>query len=354
MICDQNFMKDISICKSDFDMDYVNSFLKENGGNHVSHLVFLQDKKIYWASDQRVLIVYKRIANKLVVLGDPIGEESFIQGAIREFNEYSKKKGLKPIFYQISPEFMAYYHETGYRFLKLGEEGTVNLQNFSLAGKQGAKLRTRFNKFARNSYTFDVIKPPYTRELLLELKEISDSWLGNQKEKGFSVVSFSEDYVSRFPLALLSNADGNVIAFATLATDYKNSISIDLMRKSSNSPHGTMDVLFIHIFNWAKEKGYHTCSLGMAPLSNVGKCKYSFMSEKLIRLAYLHGNSLYKFKGLKEFKSKFACTWEPKYLAYKTTFLPATLLQLIILINSRPASKPKVVDRIMYLFNRAV
>ncbi|MFS0638820.1 phosphatidylglycerol lysyltransferase domain-containing protein [Mesobacillus foraminis] len=93
------------------------------------------------------------------------------------------------------------------------------------------------------------------------------------------------------------------------------------MRKSSHSPHGTMDVLFIHIFNWAKEKGYHTCSLGMAPLSNVGKCKHSFLSEKLIRLAYLHGNSLYKFKGLKEFKSKFACTWEPKYLAYKTTFL---------------------------------
>lgn len=334
-------------------MDQLISFLTENGGNHVSHLFFLQDKEFYWAAQEKVLIVYKRTANKLVVLGDPIGEESSIQEAIKEFSEYSKGKGLKPIFYQISPKYMAYYHETGYRFLKLGEEGTVNLQNFSLAGKQGAKLRTRFNKFTRNSYTFKVLKPPYSKQLLSEIKEISDSWLGNQNEKGFSVVSFSEDYVSRFPLALLCDPAGKIIAFATLATDYKKSISIDLMRKSASSPHGTMDVLFIHIFNWAKENEYKTCSLGMAPLSNVGECKHSFLSEKLIRLAYLHGNSLYKFKGLKEFKSKFACTWEPKYLAYKTSFLPATLIQLILLINSRPVPKKKVVEKIFYLFYKA-
>jgi phosphatidylglycerol lysyltransferase len=40
----------------------------------------------------------------------------------------------------------------------------------------------------------------------------------------------------------------------SIATDYKKSITIDLMRKLADSPHGTMDVLFIHIFKWAKEK----------------------------------------------------------------------------------------------------
>ncbi|HZG71403.1 MAG TPA: phosphatidylglycerol lysyltransferase domain-containing protein [Chondromyces sp.] len=348
-----NFKTKLSPRRSNFDIDQLTSFLKENGGNHVSHLIFLQDKEIYWAEQQKVLIAYKRIANKLVVLGDPIGEERYILKAIKEFHEYSKNQGLTPIFYQITPKFMAYYHETGHRFLKLGEEGLVNLQHFSLAGKQGAKLRTRVNKFARNSYTFSVVYPPYSKELLSELKQVSDSWLGKQKEKGFSVVSFSEEYVSCFPLALLSAPDGSIIAFATLATDYRKTISIDLMRKSSDSPHGTMDVLFIHIFNWAKDNGYETCSLGMAPLSNVGKCKHSFINEKIIRLAYLHGNSLYKFKGLKEFKSKFACTWEPKYLAYKKTFLSTALIQLILLINNRPIPKYKVIEKIIYLFSKA-
>jgi phosphatidylglycerol lysyltransferase len=334
------------------DMDKIIAFLTNNGGNHSSHLILLQDKDVYWAQEEKVLIVYKKIGNKLVVLGDPIGEESLINKAIKEFNEYSEAKGLKPVFYQINPQNMHYYHETGFRFLKLGEEGTVNLANFSIEGKQGAKLRTRLNKFTRNNYTFSVVEPPYTWEVLSELRQISDSWLGNEKEKGFSVVSFSEEYVSFFPVAILADPNGRIIAFATLATDYKASIAIDLMRKSADAPHGTMDVLFIHIFKWAKERGYHSCSLGMAPLSNVGGCKHSFLSEKLIYMAYQHGNSLYNFKGLKEFKSKFACGWEPKYLAYKKTFLPVVLLQLVLLINSRPHPK-YVVKKIKYLFSKA-
>lgn len=335
----------------DSQIDRVITFLEENGGNHISHLILLQDKDVYWAAEGKVLIVYKNIGNKLVVLGDPIGAESLIPESIKEFQEFSESMGLKPVFYQISPRFMHLYHDTGYIFIKLGEEGTVNLQNFSIEGKQGAKLRTRLNKFARNSFTFNVIMPPYSKTILSELKGISDSWLGNQKEKGFSVVSFSEEYVSCFPIAVLNDPQGKIIAFATLATDYKKSIIIDLMRKMADSPHGTMDVLFIQIFKWAKENGYHNCSLGMAPLSNVGDCKYSFKSEKLIRLAYLHGSTMYNFKGLKEFKSKFTSGWEPKYMAYRKTFLPVVIIQLLLLVNSTPHPK-NVVDKIKYLMKK--
>jgi phosphatidylglycerol lysyltransferase len=342
-----------SLSQSNIDsqLDRVISFLEENGGNHLSHLVLLQDKDVFWAVEEQVLIVYKRIGNKLVVLGDPIGAESLISKSIKEFQDYSVSKGLKPIFYQISPRFMHLYHDTGYRFFKLGEEGIVNLHNFSIEGKQGARLRTRLNKFTRNSYSFCVIMPPYSKEIIAELIEISDAWLGNQKEKGFSVVSFSEEYVSCFPIALLNDPTGKAVAFATLATDHKKSITIDLMRKFPDSPHGTMDVLFIQIFKWAKEHGYQNCSLGMAPLSNVGDCKYSFNSEKFFRLAYLHGNSLYNFKGLKEFKNKFACGWEPKYLAYRKTSLLVVISQLLLLINSTPHPK-NIVDKIKYLMKK--
>lgn len=322
-------------CNLGMQIDQVTAFLKEHGGNHASHLIFLQDKKVYWAQEQKVLIIYKKIANKLVVLGDPIGEEAYLNAAIKEFYAYSENNGLKAIFYQISPRFMHHYHDSGYRFLKLGEEGKLNLENFSLLGKRAGKLRTSLNKFTRNGYSLQIVQPPYSAGLLAELKRVSDSWLGEQKEKGFSVAAFSEDYVSRFPIALISDSDGHAVAFATLASDYKTSLIIDLMRKTADSPPGTMDVLFVHIFNWAKEKGYHTCSLGMAPLANVGNCKHAFLREKMIHLIYQHGNAHYNFKGLKEFKSKFACSWEPKYLAYKKSFLPATMIHLLLLINNQ-------------------
>ena len=318
-------------------------FLKEQGGNHVSHLIFLKDKNEFWTKDHDVLIVYKQIFNKLVVLGDPIGEESKIQLAISEFDEFCKLKKVKPIFYQVSPKYMGFYHEMGFRFVKLGEEAITKLTCFSLEGKKCAKLRTKMNKLLRKGFTFHVIEPPHTQTILKELKTISDAWLGNNKEKGFSVVSFREDYVSRFPIALLRDSQGQVVAFATLANDYKQTLIIDLMRKSEQSPHGAMDVLFVKIFEWAGEQGYQKCSLGVAPLSNVGNHKQSFLSEKIIRLVYLYSNNKYNFKGLKEFKGKFATNWEPKYLAYRKSFLPLIFLQLVCLINRKQPPLQKLI-----------
>lgn len=342
----------VSTSNINTNIDQVTSFLKQHGGNHASHLIFLQDKEVFWAQEQRVLLVYRKIADKLVVLGDPVGDQAFIQAAIKEFHTFSENNGLKPVFYQISPTYMHYYHEYGYHFLKLGEEAKVELKRFSLIGKQGAKLRTSLNKFTRKFCTFRVMRPPYSDELLSELKRISNSWLGEQKEKGFSVSSFREEYVSRFPIALLIDGNGQINAFATLASDYSSSLTVDLMRRASDSPSGTMDVLFVHIFNWAKNKGYQTCSLGMAPLANVGKSKHAFFGEKMFRLAYLHGNALYNFKGLKEFKSKFACTWEPKYLAYKKSSLPVTMVHLYLLINRK--TQPVTKEKRKSLFKRHV
>ncbi|MBE4909011.1 DUF2156 domain-containing protein [Bacillus luteolus] len=349
----QLFKIEVTTCYKELNMDQITSFLKKHGGSHLSHLIYLQDKEVYWTTNQKVLIAYKRIANKLIVLGDPIGDPSFIGYGIREFDEYSRKRGLKPVYYQVNTQNLDYYKDMGYEFLKLGEEGLVNLNNFTLEGKKNGKLRTSMNKLTRSSFTFRVIHPPYSNKLISDIKTISESWLGNNKEKGFSVVSFTEEYVSRFPLAILSDGQGNIVAFATLATDYKNSISIDLMRKTDDSPNGTMDVLFVHIFNWAKEHHYQFCSLGMAPLANVGTSCSSFHFEKLLKLAYLHGNSLYKFKGLRAFKSKFACGWEPKYLAYKKTWIPIVLFQLILLINSKPNPTYVMVDKLRYFLRRA-
>ena len=338
----------LSVNQEHIEYDELLPFLQANGGNHVSHLFFLKDKDQFWTKDQNVLIVYKQIFDKYIVLGDPIGEESALSNALKEFNEFCKRKRVKPVYYQINPRYMQLYHDAGFRFMKLGEEALIKLANFSIEGKKGAKLRTRVNKFTRNGFTFSVLEAPHSSKLIKEIKSISDCWLGTEKEKGFSVVSFKDDYVARFPIAILHNAEGKIMAFATLATDYKKTVTIDLMRNCKQSPHGTMDVLFTKIILWAKESGYEKCSLGMAPLANVGNCDHSLISERMIRLVYRYGNKKYNFKGLKEFKSKFATDWEPKYLAYKKSFLPIVFLQLVLLINRKKQSSSSFLKKERY------
>lgn len=326
------------------DLDEVNAFLKNNGGNHVSHLTFINDKRVFWTRNRKSLIIYQKVANKLIILGDPVGKEEEVKNAIQEFNQYANTHGLNPIFYQASEKFLDSYQELGYDLFKLGEEAKVNLHDYTLSGKKVAKLRTRKNKFEKNGFQFKIVQPPYSDNFLKQIHEISESWLGDRKEKGFSVGFFCEQYISRFPLAILQEQDGTPIAFATLACDSQKenkTITIDLMRYLKDSPHGTMDMLFLSIFNWCQEQGYDWCSMGMAPLSHLGNEHPPTLFEKIARFAYHHGKYFYNFKGLFEYKNKFYPLWEPRYLVYKRTFLPVLFFELVYLIHTRKNNSRK-------------
>ena len=60
-----------------------------------------------------------------------------------------------------------------------------------------------FNKITKAGYSFDVLQPPFSTEQMHELKAISDSWLDNRKEKGFSL-GFSMKRIFKETQLLLS------------------------------------------------------------------------------------------------------------------------------------------------------
>ena len=152
---------------------------------------------------------------------------------------------------------------------------------------------------------------------MAELKEVSDSWLGSRNEKGFSLGFFDESYIQRAPVAIVRDKDGKLVSFATLMPMEKDTLSIDLMRHRSDAPSGIMDKVFIELFKYGQENGYKYFDLGMAPLSNVGDSKYSFIEERVAHFIYEYGYKLYGFQGLKSFKNKYANEWHSKYTTYR-------------------------------------
>jgi phosphatidylglycerol lysyltransferase len=108
------------------------------------------------------------------------------------------------------------------------------------------------------------------------------------------------------------------------------------MRFKLDSPPGMLDFLFLSIFDWANEQGYERFNIGMAPLSNVGLSRFSFLSEKIAAQIFLHGHFFYQFQGLRKFKDKYTNIWEPKYLAYRRkSSLPFTMAQITLLISKK-------------------
>ena len=306
-------------------------------GNELTHLIFLHDKNVFWNKEETVLFSYQLYADKIIVLGNPVGEKTHLSAAIGEFMDQADRYGYTIAFYEVSNKVLASLHEYGYGFFKLGEEAFVDLGTFTLSGKRMKAFRAAKNKFEKAGFVVELIEPPFQIEFMKELKEVSKNWLQGRAEKGFSLGFFDEAYLNTSKVAVVRGAEG-VIGFASVMPMYDNDerISVDLMRFTPGAPSGTMDFIFLSLFEWAKEEGYQTFNMGMSPLSNVGLSKFSFLSEKVAAQIFLHGQLFFHFKGLKSFKDKYADSWEPKYLAYrKKSSLSFTMTQIALMISKK-------------------
>ena len=305
-----------------FDKVRFETFLKNfDNTNLNASLAFLNDKLLYYYIENEKDLVAFQFAledGKAIVMGDPIGLKEFFPKAINEFIKEAESKNLIPLFYEIGQELTLLLHELGYEFMKFGETAKVNLTEFGLVGKSGRKFRAVINRGENSGYSFKIMSPPFSKEFMDELENISNDWLSGREEKGFSLGFFDRDYLSLAPVACVLDKSGKVQAFANfLVCNTKTESSIDLMRYDPQTErNGIMDYLFVQIFLYLKENDVVYFDLGMAPLSNVGQNDHSFVEEKLAFLVYTFATRFYSFGGLRKYKEKFSPSWEARYLSY--------------------------------------
>lgn len=326
----------------EFDEEIIEHILHTYGGNLDSQLVFLKDKRIFIyrkEEEPTVFFQFSLYNNKCIVMGDPSGDKADFKAAIAALIQEAEVLGYTPVFYEVSESFVFLLHEYGYEFFKMGEEARVFLPEFSLTGKKMKGNRALINRLTKEGYSFEVLKPPFSQPLMAELKVISDAWLGSRKEKGFSLGFFSEEYLQRSEIAVVRNSENQIVAFANLMPVYDAEVAtIDLMRHHpEKAPSGSMDYLFIHLFEWTKAQDIASFSLGMAPLANVGVMPKSFVQERIAHLVYQFGSRFYSFQGLRKYKAKYTSQWVPHYLLYhRETWILYVMIALLKVDEKRP------------------
>ena len=323
-----------------YDEARLKAVVAKFGGNEVSHLGLMSDKSLHFYQvdgEDRVFFLFKKKADKLIVMGEPVGDETQIPAAIADFMKQADDQDMSLVFYEINESLTMKLHEFGFDFMKFGEEGYVDVTTFTLAGTKRKGERALMHKFEREGYSVELLKPPFDDALLDDLQTVSDSWLDGRSEKGFSLGFFDRHYLNQAPIAVVRAPDGKIVAFATdMPTGNNEVTSIDLMRSSADAPSGIMDEVFIHLFELAKDRGFKYFNMGMAPLANVGTSSYSFIEEKIAHLVYEYGYRFYGFQGLRSYKNKYVTEWVPKYVAYrKRTSLLFTLLQIMMVVNQK-------------------
>jgi phosphatidylglycerol lysyltransferase len=301
-----------------------------------ANLALLGDKTFLISNSSRSFIMYAVEGRSWIAMGDPVGPEEEWEELLWTFRELCDRHDGWPVFYQVGGEHLDSYVDLGMTFLKLGEEGRVNLADFSLEGPSARDLRYARRKVERENCAFAVVPAADVPGLLDTLRTVSDAWLSekNTKEKRFSMGLFDPEYLGRFPAAIVRRAD-EIIAFANIWPGAeKQELSIDLMRYLPSAPNGIMDYLFAELMLWGKEQGYVWFSLGMAPMSGLEDRSLAPIWHKLGTFVFRHGEHFYNFQGLRQYKEKFGPQWQPRYLACpRGLMLPRILTNLATLIS---------------------
>ncbi|NMG18167.1 phosphatidylglycerol lysyltransferase domain-containing protein [Brasilonema bromeliae] len=307
--------------------------VEKYGCSSLAAFTLLSDKSYFFSPSGRSVIAYVPKGRGAIALGDPIGPFEDRKEVIVSFQLFCQRNDWYPAFYQTLPNDISLYKSLGFQVLKIGEEGIVDLQTFTLQGKAGKNLRTAINRMTKLGYEVKFYEPPIADELLHQLKTVSDEWLQlvQGSEKKFSLGWFDETYLRECEIVTVQSSHGEIIAFTNIVLEYQlNEVTNDMMRHRKSIENGTMDFLFLSMFQHYKDRSYDSFNIGLSALSGVGKTQESGRLEKVLHYLYKHLERFYNFQGLHAYKDKFHPRWESRYLVFPSlTALPDVVVALV-------------------------
>jgi phosphatidylglycerol lysyltransferase len=300
-------------------------------------MVAVGDKSVFF-DGARGFALYRTIGPYLTVFSDPVVRSQPERGGFMEaLFAFAANLDRRPLFYQVSVDWIPLLHDRGYHLFKLGEEAIVHLDRVTLDGHAGKMNRQILRRAERDGVSFRIMQPDEIDRRMQELRDISDGWLRAKGviERQFSIGFFDPAYIRRFPCAIVETrgTEPRLLAFANLLLGPQSEeLSVDLMRYRTDGPT-VMDFLLLSVMLDGKERGYQRFNLGMAPLASVGEHRGARTGERLAGLLFRRGEQWYNFQGVRFYKQKFDPEWVPRYMAYQSAIeWPVALAHVSALI----------------------
>jgi phosphatidylglycerol lysyltransferase len=311
------------------------ALLEQFGSSAVDYFKLNEDKLIFFAENKEGFISY-RIANGFaIVLDEPVCAEENKIIILKEFDKQCRRMGLKQAFYRVDEDSMYYFDALKKNKLMIGQEAVMDIQKFSLEGKEKKSIRNGLNSLTKKGYTTVNYNAPLNDQQVIELKLISDEWLTayDKKEAVFSQGMFESKQVKGQDVIILKDPEGIPVAFLNIIPDYTpDGYTYDMIRKTTNAPAGCMDALIIALIEYGRTKGFQWLNLGLVPLSGITEPDST--AERVVKFAYEKIKRFQHYQGLRDFKEKYATQWLNKYLVYENDFdlvqLPAALNKVML------------------------
>lgn len=309
----------IKAAVEDEDLEWAKTILDRHGSTALDHFKTYFDKIIFRPDDLESFIAYRVTGSYAVALEGPVGPKESGRACVLAFNKFCYQNGLKPLYYRVPEESLDLFSKK--KRILLGQEAVLDLSTFTLDGGPKKSLRNGLKKVGEKGFVAKVYQAPISDGLLQKLQAVSDEWLVDteRSEIIFSQGMFMWEELKQQTILTVESPEEKIVAFLNVIPDYApGEGTYDFVRKTKDAPGGVIDFVTVELFKYLKAAGYTSANLGFAPMSGIGEPKN--LPERSMKFAYEKIRYFGHYKGLRDFKDKFAPTWHNKYLVYNDDY----------------------------------
>jgi lysyl-tRNA synthetase class 2 len=296
------------------------------GSDSLSFFALRRDKSYLFSPSRRAFLAYRVVVGTALVSGDPVGDEAEIDDLLAELRRLARAHGWRLAVVGASDEHLDRYRSLGLKPVPMGEEAVLRPEEFSLEGRAIRKVRQSVSRLHKAGYSFRVVPADDVEPgLRAELEDVSASWRGGERERGFSM-SIDDLHVPGTVLTLAEDAQGRVGGFLHLApSPAGGGWSLSTMRRRPNAPNGLTEFLVVETLAWARETGASELSLNFCALTDfLAQERVTTPLRRLVRRGLLLADNAFQLERLYSFNRKFFPEWRRRYICVERfTDLPA-------------------------------
>lgn len=245
-------------------------------------------------------------------------------------------------------ELAAHLNDKGYKIIRTGAEGVIDLQCISDLPESVGNLVRRGEKFGevaeisltetnRNKVSSFIKKTPYA--LKPKLKYL-----------------FNTSFDSNTRCFVMSTSDRNWLGLITFSFSSVDTCHAEMILRQKNASVGVMEYLLFSVMHILKEEGYKKFSLGEVPFVTPASMDYINYNESFLRslqefLLFKSGHLLryaFNYRGLFDFKNKFNPDWQPVYICTSSKAPFLSLIDLFYKTGYLELSRKELVSSFIF------
>jgi phosphatidylglycerol lysyltransferase len=309
--------------------DYENRVLEtlRAYGDHATSFQILEPRYQYYFYElpdgPPAVVAWVPAGKYRAVAGIPVAPASQLAAVSEAFVEDALANKQHVLFFCADERFI---HALGsesnlaFKLIPIGEQPEWNPQQWTIQGRLRRTVREQCNR-AKNKgvqvrrVSAEELEEASTRS---EIADVLQRWLDSRQMSSLSfLVDLQPFHCAPERRYYIAEAGRRAVGFLAAVPVYaRDGWFFEDIIRVPDAPNGTAELLIHSAMRDARDAGDAWVTLGLSPLAGLDRTSTDNPSLlRLLHWVYKHGDPLYRFDGLKRFKSRFQPDkWSPQFI----------------------------------------